>query len=1095
MIKKMLIMVPMVAMAISVLAQQSPKWLRYPSISPDGKTIAFAYKGDIYTVPSAGGTATALTNHVAHDYMPVWSHDGKSIAFASNRYGNFDVFVVDATGGVPSRLTFHSTNEYPYSFTTDNSGVLFGATRQDLASDRQFPDGALTELYSVPVKGGRVEQVLTTPAELVTLSADGKLMLYQDRKGGENEWRKHHQSSVCRDIWMYEPATGKHTQLTTFKGEDRNPVLANNDTEMFFLSEESGTFNVFKSSLKTPSQRTAVTSFKEHPVRFLSISNDQTLCYSFDGEIYTQSLGGKPSKVSIAVKGDDKANREQQVSISGNVKEMAISPDGKEVAFVARGEVFVASVEGSFTKRITSTPEQEAFVSFSNDGKSVIYASERNGRWQIFKSSKVRAEEPFFFASTLIKEEPLVSNENDCYQPLLSPDGKQLAYIENRTTLKVMDLATKESHALLTPNELYYMRDGGQGFSWSPDSKWILAEYSPTMANGEIVLIPADGKKPFVNLTQSGYEDYNAKWVNGGKQLLWFSTRNGLRSAANSGSRQADIYSMFLTRDAWDKFKMSKDDYDLMKAIEEREKKAKDEAKKKEEAKKSDKKGKKKDDKAKKDEVAKTDSTLKIDWDNLTDRHTRLTLNSASVGDAVLSKDGETLYYLAKYDKGYNLWSLKLRTKEAKMEIAMDARSGALEWDKEMKNLFLLSDGRIYKVEVDKGKREAVKLGADIRIDRDAEREAMFNHVVIRTKKGFYTSKYHGIDWDKLSQHYRQYLPYIGDGFEFSEMLSEMLGELNVSHCGSRYYGGRSVEADKTASLGILADYSFKGDGIRIAEVIKEGPLDKSSIDVKAGMVILKIDGDTLKASSDMAAYLNLKSDKLTLIEVLDPATGKSRQITVRPISLGEENELLYKRWVKKNQDEVEKLSNGQLGYVHIPGMGDGPYRDTYSEMMGKYHDKKGVIVDTRYNGGGDLVADLAMFFTGRKFIEYTNEKRALGYEPSFRWTKPTVALVSEDNYSDASCFACGYKQLGIGKMIGMPVPGTCSFAGWEMLSDGETMWGMVPVSAKDMNGAWMENNEAVPDYVVKNLPEVISTGRDQQLEKAVEVLLQEVKK
>lgn len=1095
MIKKFLLLLPMAVISFLTFAQQSPKWLRYPSISPDGQTIAFSYKGDIYTVPVSGGVATAVTNHEAHDFMPVWSNDGRQIAFASNRYGNFDVFVVDANGGMPTRLTYHSADELPYTFTNDNGAVLFGASRQDLASNRHFPTGSLPELYSVPVKGGRVEQVLTTPAEAVKFSSNGKFMLYQDKKGGENEWRKHHQSSIARDIWMYEPATGKHTQLTTFKGEDRNPVLTNNDQEMYFLSEESGSFNVYKSSLKNPEQRTAITSFKEHPVRFLSISRNQTLCFGFDGEIYTLAPSGTPTKVNITVRGEDKGNRIQQIGINGNINEMSISPDGKEVAFIARGEVFVSSVDGDFTKRITSTPEQEAFVSFSHDGKSVIYASERNGRWQVFKASKVRAEEPFFFASTLIKEEPLISNDNDNYQPLASPDGKQLAFIENRTTLKVMNLATKETHTLLTPKELYYMRDGGQNFTWSPDSKWILAEYSPTMANGEIVIIPADGKTPFINLTQSGYEDYNPKWVNNGKQLLWFSTRQGLRSAANSGSRQADVYSMFLTRDAWDKFKLSKEDYDLMKAIEEREKKAKEEAKKKEDATKSekDKKGKKvvKD---KKEEAAKPDSSLKVDWDNLSDRFARLTINSASIGDAVLSKDGETLYYLARFEKDYNLWSVNLRTKEAKLEITLNSRSGSLEWDKEMKNLFLLSDGKIYKVEVDKVKREAVKTSTEIRLDRYAERETMFNHVVLRTKRGFYTSNYHGVDWDKLTQHYRQYLPYIGDGYEFSEMLSEMLGELNVSHSGSRYRQ-RMADADNTASLGILVDYNHKGDGLLIAEIIKEGPLDKTNIDVKPGMVILKVDGDTVKANTDFATYLNLKTNKFTLLDIVDPTTGKSKQVTVKPISLGEESALLYKRWVKKNQEDVDKQSNGELGYVHIPGMGDGPYRDIYSEMMGKYHNRKGVIVDTRYNGGGDLVADLAMFFTGHKFIEYTNENRALGYEPSFRWTKPTVALVSESNYSDASCFACGYKQLGIGKMIGMPVPGTCSFAGWEMLSDGETMWGMVPVSAKDINGQWMENNEAVPDYVVKNAPEVISTGRDQQLEKAVEVLLQDTKK
>ncbi|MGE0076800.1 MAG: S41 family peptidase [Bacteroidales bacterium] len=1069
-------------------AQVAPKWLRYPVISPNGDKIAFAYKGDIYIVSTQGGVATPITFNEAHDYMPVWSHDGKQIAFASNRHGNFDVYVVNAEGGEPRRLTFHSADEIPYSFSNDDKSVVFGATRQDIVTHRQYPTGSQPELYSVPSVGGRVELVLTTPAEAVQFSSDGNFLVYHDKKGGENEWRKHHQSSIARDIWTYNFKSGKHTKITDFKGEDRNPILADNNSSIYYLSEESGNFNVFKLLLSNPDQKKQITTYEKYPVRFLSMSKNQTLCYGFDGEIYTLSEGSSPKKVEITIKGEEQQNRDQLVKINGNVKEMAVSPDGKEVAFIARGEVFVSSVEGSFTKRITSTPEQEKFVTFSPDGKSIVYSSERNGRWQIYKSTKVRTDEPFFFASTLIKEELLIDNENENSQPQFSPDGKELAFIENRTNLKVMNLETKQSRTLLTSNELYYMSDGGQYFTWSPDGKWLLVDYSPVMSNGEIVLVSADGKVPFKNLTQNGHEDYSAKWVNGGKQMLWFTTRDGLRSYANSGRRQSDVYCMFFTHDAWDRFNLSKDEYDLLKSIEDKKKEAvseSDSSKKKNDSKSKDKK--------KKDDEVKKDSSLKFDWDDLTDRTARLTVNSASIADAVLSKDGETLYYLASFEKGYNLWSVNIRKKEAKIEIELDANSGSFEWDKEMKNLFLLADGKIYKVDLGKSKEVPVKINSEIKIDSYSERKAMFDHVVLRTEKGFYTKQYHGINWKELTQHYEQYLPYIGDGFEFTEMLSEMLGELNGSHSGARYYS-RSADGDRTASLGIFADYSYKNDGIKVAEVLKGGPLDKANINVKVGDIIQKIDGETVSSNTDFASYLNRKADKFTLLDVFDPTLGVTKQITVKPISIGDESDLLYKRWVKKNRAEVDSLSNGQLGYVHVEGMGDGPYRDTYSEMMGKYYDRKGVIVDTRFNGGGDLVSDLAMFLTGHKYIEYQNDTRVLGSEPTFRWTKPTVALVGEANYSDASCFACGYQQLGIGKMIGMPVPGTCSFAGWERLQDGETLWGMVPVSSKDINGNWMENLEAVPDYVVKNAPEEIATGRDQQLEKAIEVLLEEVK-
>ena len=1076
---KVFLALALASISISGSSQDQVEWYRYPAISPNGKTIAFVYKGDIYTVSASGGEAVALTANPAHDYLPVWSHNGEYIAFASNRYGNMDVFIVPSRGGEPKRLTYHSADELPYAFTADDKHVLFGAARYDMASSRLYPTASQPELYSVPVNGGLVNQVLPVPAEWVSVTSDGKLLAFHDKKGGENEFRKHHLSSIARDIWIYNTQTQEYKQLTSYKGEDRNPVFAPGDSVIYFIREDSN-FNVFKLSLSNSSEVKQVTNFTTHPVRFLSVSQNGTLCFGYDGSIYTMGNNGISNKVDIKINRDFQQNPEQTVSLSGNIRELSVSPDGKEVAFIARGDVFVTSVEGAFTKRITQTPEQERFVAFTPDGKSLVYASEREGRWQIFKASRVRPEEPFFFASTLINEELLIGNEYDNYQPLPSPDGKKLAYIEDRTTLKVLDLESKSAKTLLTSKELYYMSDGDQRFCWSPDSRWLLVEYSPTMSNNEIIAIPADGSEPFRNLTQNGYDDFTPRWSNGGKQVLWLSTRDGLRSYANSGERQSDVYTLFLTRDSWDKFRLSKDEYNLLKAIEDKQKDAKQQ-------KVDDKKGKKDKDKKNNEKV---DSSLKFDWEGFEYRSARLTTSSADIADALLSKDGETLYYLARYDKGYNLWSMNIREKEAKILVEMDVDYAKLYWDKDEKNMFMLADGKIYKVDVDKGKREALKIAAELTVNTDAERQAMYEHVVIRTRKGFYTTTYHSIDWNFMAEHYRKFLPHIGNGFEFAELLSELLGELNVSHSGARFYLN-NPNGDQTASLGIIPDVTYQGQGIRVDEILLGGPLDRKELNLSTPFIITAIDGNTIGTDKDWAYYLNRKADRYILLTLTEPSNGKERQVTVKPTNLSQESRLLYRRWVKRNADEVEKLSNGTLGYVHIPGMSDGPYRNIYGEMMGKYYDRLGVVVDTRFNGGGDLVSDLAMFFTGTKFITYHNHVRELGSEPTFRWTKPTVALVNEANYSDGSCFACGYKQLGIGKLIGMPVPGTCSFAGWETLQDNQIRWGMVPVSAKDMYGVWMENVEAVPDYVIKNEPSVAPKGRDQQLEKAVNALME----
>ena len=1069
---------------LSMYGQENPNWMRHSSISPDGSQIAFTYKGDIYKVNANGGKAQQLTFHSAHDYKAVWSNDGSKIAFASNRYGNFDIYVMNAEGGKATRLTFHSNDENPYTFTKNDKEVVFGALRQDDVNHRQYPHRSQSELYSVPANAGRVQQIFTVPAEYVQYSKDGKTMLYHDVKGGENEWRKHHNSAITRDIWMYNTKTNEHKMITTHTAEDRQPVFSSDEKSAYFLSERSGTFNVHKMDINNPNNVEQVTSFKLHPVRFLSIGNG-VLSFGFDGELYTMKEGEKPKKVKVTIVTQDKDNTDKFISVNGGINEMSISPNGKEIAFIARGEVFVTSVDKSFTKRLTNTPENERFVSWGPKGESVIYSSERNGKWSVYKTEKVRKEEPFFYASTLIKEEPLIENKLDNYLAQYSPDGKKIAFIEGRRTLKIKDIDSKKEVTLLTPKDLFHMRDGDKYFTWSPDSKWLLVDWSKTLSNSEVLLMAADGSKR-INLNESGYYDYSPKWVNGGKQMLWFSNRNGLKSYATSGRSQSDVYSMFFTQDAWDEFNLSDEDYKLMQAIKEEEKKKKAKEKK-DDKKKSD----KKTDAKKKDSV-KTEKLLTFDWDNMKDRTKRLTIHSSSLGDAVLSKKGDYLYYLSSFEGRSNLWSTNLRTRETKMLMKLNVGGGSLEWDKEMKNLFLLSGGRFSKLNPEAKKRESVNIKGEILFDEVSEREAMFNHVWIRTNAIFYEPTFHGIDWNKMKKEYSKYLPHIGNAYEFSEMLSEMLGELNVSHSGAGFRGGSVSNPDATASLGIFMNYNHKDDGILIDEIIKGGPLDKAKFTISAGIIIKKIDGVTVDKNQDIAKYLNRKVGDFTLLEIYDPKSKNTNTITVKPISLGAENRLLYDRWVKINEKEVEKQSNGQLGYVHIPGMSDGPYRSIYQDMMGKYFDKKGVIVDTRFNSGGDLVADLAMFFTGEPFITYATAAKVVGGEPTSRWTKPTLTMFNESNYSDGHCYAQGYTDLKIGKTVGMPVPGTCSFAGWEGLPNGG-YWGVVPVSAKNKAGEWMENNQTEPTIKVKNMPGKIDNGIDQQLLRSIRELLKDV--
>ena len=1062
----------------------APAWLRYPAISPDGQTIAFVYKGDIYRVPAAGGDAVPLTTHEAHETNPVWSHDGRKIAFASERFGNFDVFVMSAAGGPARRLTSHSASELPFSFTPDDSAVLFGAARLDTAGNRLFPTGSQPELYRVPVDGGRVIQVLGTPAEDARFSRDGRFLIYHDKKGGENEWRKHHTSAIARDIWVYDTSNQTHHIITQFPGEDRSPIFTHDEKGFFYLSEESGSFNVHRLDVGGGAS-IQITNFKTHPIRFLSLADNGILCFGYDGAIYTQNAaaGAEPRLVPITLADGLRSNNEIVIPISGGAREFAVSPNGKEIAVVVRGGIFVSNVEGGMTKRITTSSGQETALSFSPDGNAIIYASERGGRWGVYETRRTRSEEPYFYASTVLKETPLIVNEHQNTQPAYSPDGKELAFIEDRMNLKVLNIETKEIRTLLTCDELAPSTSGSQYFQWSPDSRWILFDYSvPGFAPGEVGIVKADGSKQTVNLTLSGFEDRRAKWILGGEAMLWFSTRDGMKAVAQSGGAQIDAYALFFTQKAWDRFNLTKEETALLKEIEEKKDKPEADKDKKEEA-----------DKEKKEKV----KELVIDWNDLALRKARLTIHSSSLGDALVNKDGDTLYYLARFEKGMNLWTTDLKTKETKMLVSLNANRGSMDWDKEQKSIFLLADGSLSKIDPSSGKRKPISIKGEMIVDQAAEREAQFEHVWRRTLDTFYTAGFHGADWKALKQVYQKHLSGIGDNYDFAELLSEMLGELNVSHSGARYR--RSMpNGDETASLGAFYDPTYTGPGIKIVEVMAGGPLDKAGFEIESGTLIEAVDGITIAPDLDLEFYLNRKDGMNVLLTLSGPGSedkkDSKREITVKPISSREESTLLYRRWVLRNQAEVERLSEGRLGYIHVPSMSDRAYRTAYEEVMGKFADKEGLVVDTRFNGGGDLVADLAMFLSGEKFFDYTTDTRSNGYEPNFRWTKPSISIVGEAQYSDGHCYAFAYQFLKLGKLVGMPVPGTCSFAGWEMLGDSGLRWGAVPLGVKAVGVGYLENLQTEPDIKVRNTYEEVVKGRDEQLEAAVTELLKEIK-
>ena len=409
-----------------------------------------------------------------------------------------------------------------------------------------------------------------------------------------------------------------------------------------------------------------------------------------------------------------------------------------------------------------------------------------------------------------------------------------------------------------------------------------------------------------------------------------------------------------------------------------------------------------------------------VELNGIEDRIVRLTPNSSDLGSAILSKDGEDLYYFSAFEGGYDLWKMNLREKDTKRLHKLNTGWASLMLDKKG-DIFLLGSRIMQKMDAKSDALKSISYQAEMKMDLAAERETMFDHVYKQHQKRFYNVNMHGVDWDAMTNAYRKFLPHIDNNYDFAELLSEWLGELNVSHTGGRY--SPKGKGDVTSNLGLLFDWDYQGKGMQIAEIIEKGPFDHSRTKVKAGCIIEKINREEINLDNDITCLLNNKAGKKTLISIYNPQNKERWEEVVMPVTNGQLNGLLYKRWVKQRAADVEKWSKGRLGYVHIQSMGDDSFRTVYSDILGKYNNCEGIVIDTRFNGGGRLHEDIEILFSGQKYFTQVVRGREACDMPSRRWNKPSIMLQCEANYSNAHGTPWVYKHQKIGKLVGMPVP------------------------------------------------------------------------
>ncbi len=1041
------------------------QWIRYPAISPDGHTIAFALGGQIWRVDAQGGEATPLTSGEFYSTRPVWSPDGKSIAFACKRNGNFDVFVTDATGGTPRRLTFHSANDLPDAFSLDGQKVYFSSTRvADPETELVGTYAGSSQLYTVPAQGGPVTQLLPTPALDVAVSPDGRSLVYDNCPVFENEWRKGAVSDGTRDLWVYDLTTRKHRQLTRNRGEDRDGFFAPDGRSVYYVSEQAGgSFNVWQLGLEAGAEPRQITHHQGRPVRFVSLAQDGTMAYGYDGAIWRrEAKSGEERPLEIRIRQSPLVSGTFSTNANAYVSEIALRPDGSEAAIVARGEIYVVATGSGRARRVTNTPAFEQHVSFSPDGRRLLYASERGGASEIYEIALPEGRTSFDAPGGL-EEQRVIASPVDLLYPAYSPDGKKIAYFENRNSIKVWDRERGTTAVPLPPGYLFSYLDGDMSYDWSPDGRFLLATVGSIAGDVDIALCDATGQKAPVNLSRSGYSDANPTFLPDGQSVLWASDRFGLRSSHGADGLMS-LFVAHLTQEAYDAFKLARSGAGSAVAPEPK-------------------------------APALGAATWQPQTHGIARRLTRLTPSSlASVLVVQALPGGRDLVLVGKTDAGQLVGYRVGLTSESFTQIfAKSSSLVALRMAPNGEALYGVGPGGLERISLADGSSSPIPFEAQLDYDPRGEMAWLFQHYWQLTKLKFYEPGMHGRDWDALGADYRRYLPGLQQWEDFCDLLGEMAGELNASHMGC-YWQHQPPLADATAALGFFPDGDDSGPGVKIEEVLTGGPLDLANHAIARGSILTAIDGVPVQHNEHLNALLNRKSGAPVEVAIAATAGATPARFVVVPISAEAEIELAADAWVARRRAMTDRLSGGRLGYLYISEMDESNYQGAVDYTFGEGRDKEGMVIDVRYNRGGNIHDQLTALFSGKVTADFiARDGFRSGPIPSKRWSNPSILLANAGSYSDGSIFPHLYQRLKIGPVVGARVPGTGTAVWWIELLNANIKYGVPQLGAKDRETGWYENSETVPDVAVYNTPEDVAAGRDAQLEAAVQRLLKDL--
>lgn len=1052
---------------------------RWPAITPDGKTIVFSFQGDLWSVPSDGGDARRLTAHEAYDSHPVISPDGELVAFSSNRYGDADVFVMPLEGGVPVRLTHAETTDHPRAFSADGGSVLF-------ASRRPFVYPGDTQIWRVPVAGGQPFRLLETFADEIAPLGDRGYVFSQGRVA----WgRVHYRGSYQRELWRWSPG-GEPVRLTDNRGYDTDPMVSP-DGRVYWLGDmdDSKTANVWVMDADGGG-KTQVTRFKGDGVRQADLGGGR-MVLERGTRLYVLDLpSGKPREIPVRVADDQVENPVVLETKSGDADELAVSDDGEEYALAIAGETVLISRElGGRAVVEAEGPWLEHGLAFRpGSADTLLLVSDRSGEDALYLLVSGDEAESNLRLAKSRKLVRLSKGDEPCTDPVWSPDGDSILYTRGNGDLRLMDADGGDDREL-TPGW------NVGSYAWSPDGKWVAYSRADRNYNTDVWVIPAAGGEAR-NVTMHPDYDEDPVWSADGRVLAWSSPRHDHAP----DSRDSDVFAVYLrqedherTREEWKLWEKTRD-------------KKKDKKGKKGDAEKKDEEEKKDDDgdEDKDKEKDAKDETL-IDFEDIHLRARRITDLDGSETCVGIDPKGDWYYFIAGEGRERDLYRVD-RFGEEKEEITKGGTGpAAVTLAADGKNLHYLKRGKPEMVPAKGGKAEGPDFTARLTIDRPAVRERVLDEAWRRLRDRFYDPDMHGVDWPKMREKYGEMVRNVRHDVDFSDVMNFMLGELNSSHMGYRARWPEPGEYAADGWLGVSLDPEFRGRGLRVTDVIPDGPADKARARILPGDVLLSVGGVEVGRDASLEAALEHREGVPTPVTLA--RDGEELELEIVPAAYRPLWQLQYERMEKGNRAAVEAASDGRVGYVHIQGMGFDEVERFEQNLFAAADGKEALIIDVRNNGGG-WTTDLMLTILTQPQHAYTiGRDGEVGYPmtermPFYSWQKPIAVICNEGSYSNAEIFSSAVRTIGRGPVVGMETGGNViSTGGFGNRYNGFTRlpgrgWYTFGDAAHPERNHKPQEGEhdlpgVIPDHQVPRTVADVMFDRDPQLDKAVELMLE----